>query len=104
MADEPFETEGNQVIQRKSGLNFFVFTKKKVLTTERLVADPDLATILAVVLNERADFKELIRDTLPHIRHDDGCDCVLTDCTCGAQKYRDAAVYVGGLLAKFEDE
>ena len=73
-ADKLFVTEGNQVIQQKSGLNFFVFSKREIHSTERLVEDRYLATVLADKLEERRELRKLVDDLIPYVYHKAICD------------------------------
>lgn len=85
--DKLFISEGNRVIQQKSGLNFFaVFTEKEIIGTQRLVEDATMAKLLAKVLNERRDLRKLVVDLAPFIGHgpycpinydEEPCDCAM---------------------------
>ena len=69
-----FVSERNRVIQEKSGLNFFVFTERVIHGTQRLVEDPDLATVLADKLEERRVLRKLVFDLIPYVYHNSNCD------------------------------
>lgn len=81
--DKLFISEGNRVIQQKSGLNFFaVFTEKDIIGTQRLVEDAVMAKLLAKVLNERRDLRKLVVDLAPYIGHGPYCHFIYDEVPC----------------------
>ncbi len=88
-ADRLFVTEGNQVIQQKSGLNFYVFKEKDWRGTTILVQDHGLATVLADKLEERRELRKLVSDLIVYIDHVNICDAhepVRGPCSCQIQE------------------
>ena len=98
-------SERNRIIQEKSGLNFYVFTERVIHGTQRLVEDPDLATVLADKLEERRELKKLVSDLLPYIYHKANCDAhTPARGPCGCQFHEVLVRIVAAVGVKDEDE